>query len=319
MRRAAPPPWKALVYNLKGSSVGPARAGVCAWRRKEARDALTKGALAASLVNSVVAKGLNCTESELVSVEASLADAQFLCHNLDRSLEILEANSRACDEGPEVMADYEELMREAVGCNELLLKCSRELGDARSRMWSMEYISSAVMSLFTPQTRRCCTTACRQATDRLSQEKLQGKQALHVEVLAGIGLDSSELRLGDELACDVGEDDGTCEGGHIGIRDLYAQVEFGGSTMSSALEQTIFARRNMLFAYSQETTLYVQVFERRQLTLQTLFTGDSLIGEATLLFDDRMQNGKPHMVELPIRRHGKATGTVMLNYQLITY
>jgi len=130
-KRSGLPLGQALVYNLKASSVGPDRAELCTWRRKEAQDALTKGRLTIAAAESCLAKGSACTERELAEVDESLQEAKTFCFGLGSAIEILEANSGACGEGSEVMAEYEEMLRDASACNARLCELCATLEKLR--------------------------------------------------------------------------------------------------------------------------------------------------------------------------------------------
>jgi len=329
MRKAGYRLSDALVWNLKAYTVGPARASMCAWRRKEARKAIAKGVVTVELTKATLANGLDCTQRELMVVEQSLVDAQHLCWHLDRALEILEANSRACGEGESIMTEYAELSEEAVAVSASLEECANQLIDLRAGMWSFEYIRAMVRYVFSPpeiQRARCCTPFPAGSPKAQLLVSVRQAQEMRVEVLGATALErrGAAEKLEAEIGCSS-EVDAACSTSAVmedGLdernREVYVEVDLGGCRQIAPMDQhSFFARRNMLFAYCGEPTVHVQVFETSKRRIQSLLSGDTLIGEAHLLLDAPSEDFSPRSVDLSISRQGKQTGIVLLRYQLI--
>lgn len=146
-RREGMPMHKALVYNMKAAPLGPARAELCAWRRREAHDAVAKCQAAVALASSSLAKGWRCSDQELVELGASLRTASELCHKLDYALEILEANSRACGEGDEVLGEYSQLFADGADCVSGARRTTGQLAAVRRSKYPMEHAASRLSEL----------------------------------------------------------------------------------------------------------------------------------------------------------------------------
>jgi len=325
MRKAGYPLADALIYNLKASSVGPSRAGVCAWRRKEARSALSRGARACALAEAALAQGLDCAERELAAAERALGEAQRLCGRLDHALEVLEANSRTCGEGPEVLAEYAELQEEAGALSSRAAELAERAGELRAGAWSWEYLGSVVRYLLAPGARsRCCTPLlCSQPSSMGPFQNMysQGVLELRVEVLAATDLLAWEHSFDTTIFNGV-ELQGAAAGdwtSHV-PSDIYVEAELSGCRRATSVNRPgFFTQGNMLFAYSGEPTLHIQVFEPSRAAVPALLSGDLLIGDAYMLLDPPAEDGTPRAMELPIRRGEQPAGVVLLRYHVIAH
>mmetsp|Transcript_95128 Transcript_95128/g.293299 ORF Transcript_95128/g.293299 Transcript_95128/m.293299 type:complete len:277 (+) Transcript_95128:33-863(+) len=116
-----------LIRGLKSAAVGPERMKLCQLRRREAREALDQVRAFADFTEESLSSDGQCSLDLLDRLGAMLVQVRALCHRLDHAIEILEANSSACGESDEAMAEYKELYDDTVECSVWVAHLSRKV------------------------------------------------------------------------------------------------------------------------------------------------------------------------------------------------
>lgn len=133
----------ALISNLKAARVGPARASLCAMRQAEARDALREAEATLGEAEEAIDKG-----EGFAALVLGLRETHWLCSGLGHALEILEANSRACGEGAQVMAEYQPLIIQAGNCEWRLTRLAERWRETEGKEFSFGKFMSLVTTPF---------------------------------------------------------------------------------------------------------------------------------------------------------------------------
>jgi len=144
------PLWQALVFELKAVKVGPERAALCTVRREEAKGILSAACSALEEVETTL-NSEEYSSSDLEEINALLAETWGRCTNIEYSLEILAANSAASKEGPEVMAEYEELVFTAVACSAKMKSIKELMDEINASSWTFDHFFRVVVTM--PMTR----------------------------------------------------------------------------------------------------------------------------------------------------------------------
>jgi len=165
-----------LVRDLGEAPLGPELAAACARRRREVAEALADVRGFAGKAEQSFARG-NGWEKDAPRLLGALPELWQFCHHLDRALEVLEATSRACGEGAQVMAEYRELHCNAIECNIMV-----DLVDKRVRCVMEQHRESAW----------CVPDACRCPCVQREDEAAAGDDAVAFANLPTLEDEASE-------------------------------------------------------------------------------------------------------------------------------
>mmetsp|Transcript_35047 Transcript_35047/g.109080 ORF Transcript_35047/g.109080 Transcript_35047/m.109080 type:complete len:284 (-) Transcript_35047:278-1129(-) len=107
--RTGTPFYPQLIRGLKTTAMGPERTQLLKLRRRDAQKALDEILGFSAFAEGSLSSTSRTSPEQLHRLSTTLAQVQGLCHRFDHAVEILEANSRACGESSDAMAEYAEL------------------------------------------------------------------------------------------------------------------------------------------------------------------------------------------------------------------